>query len=184
MKLSIVIPAKNEQAGLAKFLPSLVQAYSDAEIIVVNDGSTDDTEQVALNAGVAVINHPYSKGNGASIKTGARQATGEYIVFMDADGQHKPEDIELLLEKADGGFDMVVGARKGLSSQASLARGGANAFYNKFASLITGHAIHDLTSGFRLVNAALFNVFDEDFTEVYGYSTRCRNYQIGLKLIF
>ena len=88
MKLSIVIPAKNEQEGLATFLPTLRQLYPEADVIVVDDGSTDRTVEVCKGAGVRVISHPYSKGNGAAIKTGARAARGEYIVFMDGDGQH------------------------------------------------------------------------------------------------
>ena len=100
MKFSIVIPAKNEEQGLAGLLPELIALYPEAEVIVVNDGSTDSTAQVATEAGVAVITHPYSKGNGAAVKSGARAATGDYIVFMDGDGQHHPSDIANLLAKS------------------------------------------------------------------------------------
>ena len=97
MDFSIVIPAKNEEEGLARFLPSLRQIYPDIEVIVVDDGSTDNTPLVCEEHGVRVLSHPYSKGNGAAIKTGARAARGDYIVFMDGDGQHDPADIERLL---------------------------------------------------------------------------------------
>jgi glycosyltransferase involved in cell wall biosynthesis len=156
---SIVIPAKNEADGLESFLPRLTQMYPEAEIIVVNDGSDDATPLVCKKFGIKIVNHPYSKGNGASIKTGARAATCDIIVFMDGDGQHRPEDISRLLLKMEEGYDMVVGARQGLKSQASLFRGGANALYNQLASWVTEHKIEDLTSGFRAVNAEKFREF-------------------------
>ena len=152
MKFSIVIPAKNEEEGLAKVLPSLRQLYPDAEVIVVNDGSTDATAQVCKDAGVKVISHPYSKGNGAAIKTGARAARGEFIVFMDGDGQHDPADIERLLYKVEEGYDLVVGARSGLAAQANIARWSANSMYNRLASWMVNREIPDLTSGFRCIN--------------------------------
>lgn len=156
---SIVIPAKNEASGLESFLPRLTQMYPEAEIIVVNDGSDDATPLVCKKYDVKIINHPYSKGNGASIKSGARAATGDIIVFMDGDGQHRPEDISRMLLKMEEGYDMVIGARQGMKSQASLFRGGANAFYNRLASWVTEHRIEDLTSGFRAVNADKFREF-------------------------
>ena len=113
MKFSIVIPAKNEAVNLAQFLPRLRECHPDAETIVVDDGSTDDTVAICRENGVRVISHPYSKGNGAAIKTGARAATGSVIVFMDGDGQHNPKYIKkmfkILLNKKT---DLVVGARK------------------------------------------------------------------------
>jgi len=100
-KLSIIIPAKNEEIGLAQLLPEIIEDYSNAEVIVINDASTDKTEEICHTSGVRVINHPYSKGNGASIKTGARAATGDIIVFMDGDGQHHSSDIALLLNEIE-----------------------------------------------------------------------------------
>lgn len=171
MDFSIVIPAKNEAQGLIKLLPQLCALYPDGEIIVVDDGSTDATVQVCREAGVEVLSQPYSKGNGAAIKAGAQAATGDYIVFMDGDGQHNPEDIELLLAKLAEGYDLVVGARSGLSSQASVARWSANAFYNRFASWMVGHRIHDLTSGFRAVNRRKFLSFLYLLPNGFSYPT-------------
>jgi len=171
MSFSIVIPAKNEEQGLALFLPRLRALYPAAQIIVVNDGSTDATAQVCNVAGVTVLSQPYSKGNGAAIKAGAQAATGDYIVFMDGDGQHNPEDIALLLAKLAEGYDLVVGARSGLASQASLARWSANAFYNRFASWMVGHRIHDLTSGFRAVNRRKFLSFLYLLPNGFSYPT-------------
>ncbi len=168
---SIVIPAKNEEQGLITFLPSLRALYPDAEIIVVNDGSEDDTEQVCLNAGVTVVSHPYSKGNGAAIKSGARAASGDYLIFMDGDGQHDPADIKKLLDKLEEGYDMVVGARSGRSSQASMARWSANSFYNTFASWMVNRKIEDLTSGFRAVNRKKFLSFLYLLPNGFSYPT-------------
>jgi glycosyltransferase involved in cell wall biosynthesis len=168
---SIVIPAKNESIALKDFLPKLKKLYPDTEIIVINDGSTDNTEEICLENSVNVITHPYSKGNGASIKTGAVAATNDIIVFMDGDGQHNPEDIASLLGGIQAGNDMVIGARQGLKSQASIFRGGANAFYNKLATLIVGHKVKDLTSGFRAVNAKKFREFLHLYPNGFSYPT-------------
>jgi len=169
-QLSIVIPAKNESAGLSKLLPKLKAGYPDAEILVIDDGSTDNTVNICKDAEVRVIPHPESKGNGAAIKTGARNAKGDIIVFMDADGQHKPEDISPLLEKFNSGYDMVVGARKA-STHASLFRRFANAFYNRLASFMTGYQIDDLTSGFRVVRKKYFLKFLYLLPNGFSYPT-------------
>ncbi len=171
MQVSIVIPAKNEEQGLAKTLPRLTELYPDAEIIVVDDGSTDATAEVCREAGVRVLSQPYSKGNGAAIKTGARAAHGDVIVFMDGDGQHDPEDIARLLAELESGYDLVVGARTSKSDQASIARWGANTFYNRFASWMVNREIPDLTSGFRAVNRKKFLSFLYLLPNGFSYPT-------------
>ena len=171
MKVSIVIPAKNEELGLAVLLPELIAQYPEAEIIVVNDGSTDTTEQVCKDAGVTVITHPYSKGNGAAVKAGARVAKGDYLVFMDGDGQHSAVDVARLLSKIEEGYDLVVGARSGRDSQASVARWSANAFYNGFASWMVNRKIDDLTSGFRCANRRKFLSFLYLLPNGFSYPT-------------
>ena len=168
--VSIVLPAKNETGAVGQTVGRLRALMPDVEIIVVNDGSTDDTATVARSAGALVVNHPYSKGNGAAIKTGARSALGEVLVFMDADGQHDPADIPRLLDKLAQGYDMVVGARQ-RGSQASVGRGLANRFYNWFASYMTGHKIEDLTSGFRAVRADKFREFLYLLPNGFSYPT-------------
>ncbi|MEX2516571.1 MAG: glycosyltransferase family 2 protein [Gammaproteobacteria bacterium] len=157
-KVSIILPAKNEAASLADILPRLKSRYPEHEIIVVNDGSDDETVEICRTNQVSVVSHQYSKGNGAAIKSGARAASGDILVFMDADGQHATDDIDHLIAGLEAGYDMVVAARHN-SDQASLGRGAANFFYNKFASLVTGHRISDLTSGFRAVKADKFRQF-------------------------
>jgi len=167
---SIVIPAKNESSSIGRVVESLASLYPEAEIIVVDDGSTDGTDDIAEKLGASVIRHPYSKGNGAAIKSGARAATGDIILFMDADGQHSPDDVHRLLNKLDQGFDMVVGARQS-GSQASVGRGLANKFYNWFASYMTGQKIEDLTSGFRAVRRVKFLQFLSLLPNGFSYPT-------------
>lgn len=170
MTLSVILPAKNEAEGLRRTLPALRVLLPEAQIIVVDDGSTDATAEVALSHGAEVLSAPYSMGNGAAIKRGARAARGDILVFMDADGQHDPAQIPLLLQKLDERFDMAVGARV-RGGQANMGRGVANAFYNRLASWMTGHRILDLTSGFRAVRADKFREFLHLLPNGFSYPT-------------
>lgn len=168
--LSIVIPAKNESSTLPDLLRRAHEVCPHAELIVVNDGSTDDTAAVAASNGARVVSSPYSMGNGAAIKRGARSACGEVIVFMDADGQHDPADIPRLLSRLNDGYDMVVGARD-RKGQASVGRSLANRTYNQIASWITEFDVKDLTSGFRVVRAARFREFLHLLPNGFSYPT-------------
>ncbi|MBD8524195.1 glycosyltransferase family 2 protein [Pseudomarimonas arenosa] len=170
MQLSIVLPAKNEVAGLRLTLPRLRERFPEAEMIVVDDGSSDETAVVAESLGAKVLRSPYSMGNGAAIKRGARAASGEVLVFMDADGQHDPAEIPPLLAMLEQGYEMAVGARSA-SGQANVSRGLANRFYNRIASWMTGHDIRDLTSGFRAVRAAKFLEFLYLLPNGFSYPT-------------
>lgn len=171
-RISIILPAKNEAAALAGLLPRLRGLYPQAEILVVDDGSTDATRQVCAEVGVCCLSSPYAMGNGAAIKRGARAATGEVLVFMDGDGQHDPADVARLLAKLDEGYDMAVGARD-WGSQAGVGRGVANTFYNWLASRMTGHPVADLTSGFRAVRADKFREFLYLLPNGFSYPTTC-----------
>jgi glycosyltransferase involved in cell wall biosynthesis len=145
--VSIVIPAMNEADAIGSVVTRLRDAAPWHEIIVVDDGSGDATGREAQAAGARVVRHPYNKGNGAAVKTGIRCATGEFILIVDADGQHHPEDARRLVERL-GEYDLVIGARSG-STQANLRRRLGNALLNWLAGYLTGRDIPDLTSGFR-----------------------------------
>jgi glycosyltransferase involved in cell wall biosynthesis len=168
--LSIVIPAKNESVAIGNVVRTAKSEYPDAEIIVVDDGSTDETARTAEESGAMVIRHPESLGNGASVKSGARAARGEILAFMDGDGQHDPREIGRLLEKLEQGYDMAGGARDS-GSHASIGRLFANGLYNVLASRLSGREITDLTSGFRAVRAALFKRFLYLLPNGFSYPT-------------
>ena len=171
MRLSIIIPAKNESAAIGKVVEKVLARCEDAEVLVVDDGSDDDTASVAREAGATVVSHPESMGNGAAVKAGARAASGEVLVFLDGDGQHDPDDIPRLLEKLDEGYAMAVGARSSAKSHANAARLAANGLYNRIASAVTGHRIPDLTSGFRAVRAEHFRKYLYLLPNGFSYPT-------------
>lgn len=170
MLLSIVIPAKNEAASIGKVVSAAREAWPDAEVIVVDDGSSDHTGEVAAEAGASLVTHPESLGNGAAVKAGARVAQGDIIAFMDGDGQHDPKELDGLLQKLDEGYDMAVGARDS-GSHANVGRLFANGFYNGVASFLTGRRIPDLTSGFRVARARLFKEFLYLLPNGFSYPT-------------
>jgi glycosyltransferase involved in cell wall biosynthesis len=145
--VSVIVPAYNEAVSIGPLVSSLRLAAAWREIIVVDDGSNDDTGARAMAAGASVIRHPYNKGNGASVKTGIRNAAGAFILILDADGQHRPADAARLVAKL-GEYDLAVGARSS-ATQAGSARRLGNAVLNRLASYLTGQPIPDLTSGFR-----------------------------------
>ena len=147
--ITILLPAFNEEQSIGSTVTTIKQLYPDYEVLVIDDGSTDNTAEVAMSAGANVWPHPYNIGNGASIKTGLRCARGDWVVMMDADGQHDPSDISRLVDNKDT-FDMVIGARKN-KFKSAIHRNCANYVYNKFASYITKFRVEDLTSGLRLV---------------------------------
>ena len=170
--ISIIIPAKNEAVALRELLPRVRVMQPEAEIIVVDDGSSDDTKGCCEDSGVRCLSTPYSMGNGAAIKRGARAASGDILVFMDGDGQHDPADIPRLLDRIGQGYDMVVGARS-WSGQAGVPRGLANTLYNRLASWMTGHVVADLTSGFRAARAEKFREFLHLLPNGFSYPTTC-----------
>lgn len=168
--LTIILPAKNEAANLKPLLERLVHGMPEAEIIVVDDGSTDETPDICDSFNVMRIAHPYSMGNGAAVKSGARAAQGDILVCMDADGQHDPANIPRLLEKLDQGYDMVVGART-YDSHASHHRALVNNAFNRLASWMVSHRIEDLTSGFRAARTDKFRRFIPLLPNGFSYPT-------------
>jgi glycosyltransferase involved in cell wall biosynthesis len=167
--VSIVIPAYNEAGSIGKLVERLKALHPEFEIIVINDGSSDDTASAAFDAGATVYSHPYNIGNGAAIKNGIRVASGDILVLMDADGQHDPADIERLLEYLPE-YDMVVGARSFIG-QASIGRALGNKIYNWLASYVAKCQIQDLTSGFRAIKATVARNFVHLLPNTYSYPT-------------
>jgi glycosyltransferase involved in cell wall biosynthesis len=145
--VSVIIPAYDEAEAIGDVVSTMGSVGPWREIIVIDDGSHDETSARASAAGAIVVRHPYNKGNGAAVKSGVRRATGEYILILDGDGQHQAADAQRLVGRL-GEFDLVVGARS-KETQATQARRFGNGALNQFASYLTGHHIPDLTSGFR-----------------------------------
>jgi glycosyltransferase involved in cell wall biosynthesis len=169
VNVSVVIPAYNESGTIADLTQRIQRRYPDFEIVVIDDGSGDDTAAVAADAGARVYSHPYNIGNGAAVKSGIRAATGDILVFMDADGQHDPEDIARMLDYLPE-YDMVVGAR-GSGSQASMGRSIGNKIYNWLGTYVSKFQIEDLTSGFRAVKADVARSFVYLLPNTYSYPT-------------
>lgn len=168
--VTVILPARNEAHTIGDVVSRIVLVVPRAEVIVVNDGSSDRTAEIAAEAGATVISHRLGLGNGAAIKTGARAARGEWLVFLDGDGQHDPADIPRLLERLAEGYDMAVGERDA-ASQAGIARRLANGLYNRLATYMTGQRIGDLTSGFRAARANRFREFLYLLPNGFSYPT-------------
>lgn len=168
--LSIIIPACNEEKVIGQTVAEIRKLnLPEYELIVVDDGSSDQTARVAAEAGARVISHPYNIGNGAAVKTGIRSASGRVLVFLDGDGQHDPHDIPRLLPYI-ARYHMVVGARQA-GSQTHWHRNLANAVYNRFASFIAEFKIEDLTSGFRIMRRADAQRFCDMLPNRFSYPT-------------
>ncbi len=166
-EVSIIIPAYNEAQTIGDIVSKIRSLYPDFEIIVVNDGSTDDTAVIAKDAGAKVHNHPYNIGNGAAVKSGIRHASGDILVFMDGDFQHDPEDIAKMLEYFPE-YDTVVGARS-IRGQSSIGRAFGNKIYNWLASYVAMFPVKDLTSGFRAIKSDLARKLVNLLPNTYSY---------------
>jgi glycosyltransferase involved in cell wall biosynthesis len=168
-EVSVILPAVNEAETIGALVSRIKELYPDFEIVVINDGSSDNTAEIAKNAGAHVYSHPYNIGNGAAIKSGIRVASGDVLVFMDADGQHDPADIVGLLKYMPD-YDMVVGARS-IKDQSSVGRAIGNKLYNWLASYVAKFYIQDLTSGFRAVKSKIAKNFLYLIPNTYSYPT-------------
>ena len=168
-RLSVVMPAFNEAGSIQAVVSRVMTELPEAEVIVVDDGSRDDTAGQLSGLPVRVVRHPYNKGNGAAVKSGIRAATGEWVLMLDADGQHSPDDIANLMSRR-AEYDLIVGARVG-DSQATRLRAFGNWCLNRLASYVVGREILDLTSGFRLVRRAAMLEFLHLLPNGYSYPT-------------
>jgi len=168
-KVSVILPTYNEAETIGDLVSRIKELYPDFEVVVINDGSSDSTAEIAKNAGAHVYSHPYNIGNGAAIKSGIRIASGDVLVFMDADGQHDPADIAGLLKYMPD-YDMVVGARS-IKDQASVGRAIGNKLYNWLASYVAKFQIRDLTSGFRAIKSKIARSLLYLIPNTYSYPT-------------
>jgi glycosyltransferase involved in cell wall biosynthesis len=169
-EISIVIPVFNEARALPELIGKIrALKLPHAEIIVVDDGSTDGSAEAAMGAGASVVGHPYNIGNGAAVKSGIRAARGKTLLLMDGDGQHRPEDIPSLL-KETGRYHMVVGART-RGSKLRFHRYAANLLYNFLASYVTRFKVQDLTSGFRALSRRDALRFIDLLPNTFSYPT-------------
>jgi glycosyltransferase involved in cell wall biosynthesis len=168
-RISVLIPAFNEQGAIGALIEKVKAAGNWLEVVVIDDGSSDGTAEVAKAAGARVIRHPYNKGNGAAVKSAIREAQGELVLLMDGDGQHDPEDIRKLIEPL-GEYDLVVGARD-WSAQANVSRGLGNLVLARLASYLCGRKIPDLTSGFRAARRNRLREFLHLLPNGFSYPT-------------
>ena len=170
MRASVIIPVFNEEAVISAVLSQILTIAQIDEIIVVDDGSVDETAQVVRTFDeVKLVQHPYNIGNGAAVKTGVRSATGDVIVLMDGDGQHPPTEIPHLLSYLDR-YEMVVGARS-MGSDQQIHRNLANTLFNRYASYIVGYPVADLTSGFRAIRGDTIRSFLYLLPNGFSYPT-------------
>lgn len=169
INVTVIVPAFNEAENIKALVNMIFELYPNYEVIVIDDGSKDNTATEAMNAGAAVFSHPYNMGNGAAIKSGIRKASGDILVFMDGDNQHNPGDIAELI-KYFPQYDMVIGARK-KGGQASLFRNVGNKIFNRFASYVAKFPVEDLTSGFRAVRSGIAKNLLYMLPNAYSYPT-------------
>ncbi len=173
--VTVVIPAYNEDKTIADVIRGVKKAVHQAEVLVIDDGSTDATARVAEEAGARVICHPLNKGNGAAIKTALRAIDGGLVAIIDGDGQHDPEMLPELLNRLDR-FDLVVGARSFTVDNGSGLRNAGNIFLSKLASFLSEQRVPDLTSGFRAFRHEIATKFLHIYPNGYSFpstSTLC-----------
>jgi glycosyltransferase involved in cell wall biosynthesis len=168
--VTVVIPACNEARVIGDVIRDVFELrLASVEVLVVDDGSADDTSAAAVAAGARVVRHPYNLGNGAAVKSGLRNARGRRVVLMDGDGQHRAREIPGMLRELER-YDMVVGARS-FGGQAGMNRFLANKVYNGLASYVTEFRVEDLTSGFRAMRRSAVLPFLSLLPNTFSYPT-------------
>lgn len=167
--VTIIIPAFNEAGAIGPVIERLRTRLPEAELLVVNDGSSDATAAIAEAAGAKVISHPRNRGYGAALRTGTLQATREYVLFCDSDGQHSVEDVSRIIEASDG-CDMVVGART-QESHVPLSRRPGKFILRRFADYLAGEKIPDLNSGLRMIRREVLLKYLHLMPSGFSFST-------------
>ncbi len=168
--VSIVIPAYNEGAVIGNVVRNLREAFPDAELLVVDDGSTDATGHAAAEAGANVVRHDTNYGYGAGLRTGVLTATREYVLFCDGDGQHSIQDVGRLIAECEG-HDIVIGARDNASYLSSLQRAPGKLILRWFANYLAGQRIPDINSGLRVVKKDVMLKYLHLMPQGFSFST-------------
>ncbi|MEA3346547.1 MAG: glycosyltransferase family 2 protein [Candidatus Auribacterota bacterium] len=169
---TVIIPAYNESLSIAKTISELEKLPAEFEIIVVDDGSTDETFELAMKTKVKVLKHLTNRGYGASLKTGIRNARYNKIVIIDADGTYPNEKIPELVEILESeNFDMVVGARTNKDVKIPLIRRPAKWFINRLASFLTKTKIPDLNSGLRVMKKSVLEKYICFLPDGFSFTT-------------
>jgi len=166
--VTVVIPSFNEEKTIAAVVAAVKKALPTADVLVVDDGSTDATARLAAGAGARVVSHPLNKGNGAAIKTALRAISGGLVAVLDGDGQHDPGDLPELVRHLDR-FDLVVGARSFSTEEGSPLRNLGNLFLRKLASFLSEQHVPDLTSGFRAFRHEIATKFIHIYPNGYSF---------------
>jgi len=169
--VTVVIPAYNEEHGIATVVATIRAYLPDAEVLVIDDASADATAEQARQAAARVLRHPLNKGNGAAVKTGIRNATGDVVLLMDADGQMDPRYIPAILGNLAEGYDMVVGARTPDTQGDTLFRRLGNRALDGLGSYLVETQVQDLTSGYRAMRREVIMEFIHLLPNRYSYPT-------------
>ncbi len=174
--VSVVVPAFNEAASVGQTIQELKDALQPNadwqwEIIVVDDGSTDDTANVAETAGARVIRHPQNTGYGRALKTGIEGSCHDVIAIIDADGTYPAKELPTLIALYGKGFDMVVGARTGPHYRQSWIKWPLRLLLRGIVEWVSGRRIPDINSGFRIFNRNVYALFSRHLCDTFSFTT-------------
>ena len=180
----VIIPALNERAALGDVLDSLAELDDALDVLVVDDGSTDDTAAVARAHGASVAPLPYNLGIGGALRTGFRYAVRHgylWAVQFDADGQHEPAAIATLRAQLDDGADLVIGSRftDGSDYEVSAARGSAMSLLRLLVRILTGRRFTDTSSGCRGFSRPMLEFFGRNYPVEYMESVESLVLAVG-----
>lgn len=173
-QLSIIIPAFNEEEGIGNVIRHLqteLQGKFELEILVIDDGSTDKTQEIARQAGAQVLVNPVNMGYGFSLKRGFQAATNECVVIIDADDTYPIHKIPDMVREYDRGVDMVVGARQGKEYIPSFVKKIARACFKWMSEFVVGKKIPDINSGFRVIRRSKVVPVLPDLSNAFSFTT-------------
>lgn len=170
--ISIIIPAFNEEAGLPDVLRriSTVLAGRSHEVIIIDDGSSDNTQMIARAGGARIIVNPTNMGYGFSLKRGIRATANECVVMIDADGTYPIEKIPELIAEYEKGFDMIIAARQGKQYYSSIIKRIARYFFKWMSEYVVGKKIPDINSGLRVIRRSKILPHLPDLSNTFSFT--------------